>query len=98
MGVDYYYCGECRECIYEENFTRCHNENCDNEYDHRCGHGRYCIDCGLEKKMFIEIDERYFCNKKCYKVYKKENDKELIEKDKVKQEKELIMLKKIIIC
>ncbi len=95
MGVDYDYCGECRECLHEDEFPIC--GNCEYEYDHKCGHGRYCIDCGLKKKIFIEIDEMYFCNKKCYKIFKKENDQEIIDEQKVKQDRELTLLKKIII-
>ncbi len=95
MGVDYEYCGECRECLYEGEFTRCHNENCDNEFWHPCDHGRYCIDCGIEKKLLIMIDDMYFCNRKCYRIYKKESDKELMEEERKKQDEQLIQLKKI---
>ena len=77
MGVDYLYCGECRECYHEDDFPKCNRESCfDDWFEHSSGHGYYCIDCGLKEKVFIEIDEMYFCNKKCHRIYEKEREKE----------------------
>ena len=61
MGVDFYYCGNCCECLHEDCFTFCHF--CENAFEHEDGHGRYCMDCGLEdpavfiKKNFVNIDK-----------------------------------------
>jgi hypothetical protein len=81
MGVEYEYCGECEECFHEDCFATCYNDYCGEVYEHKSGHGRYCIECGLNK-LFIEIDEMIFCkNKKCYERYKKELEKELKKKE-----------------
>lgn len=31
-----------------------------------------CVDCGIKKKIFIEHNDLYFCDKKCMGVYEKE--------------------------
>lgn len=69
-----HYCGECKT-IYKFNYkkTFCNPVclNCDNSYDHISGHGKYCYDCGLKKKKFIDKSTEngfYFiyCDNACY--------------------------------
>jgi len=82
MGVDFLYCGECRECFNSECFPNCYCESCDESFEHPSGHGYYCIDCGIEEDKFIEVDNNYFCNDECYQTHKKEHKQYLIDREK----------------
>jgi hypothetical protein len=84
MGVDYNYCGECKQCLHSDYFPDCRRENCGEEYEHPSGHGYYCVDCGLENGIFIGslLKEKFFCNAKCKRLHKKEHAQYLIDREK----------------
>ena len=102
MSVEYEYCGSCKECLHEDEFTICGNDECGEDFEHPTTHGRYCIDCGVKNKIFIKAktvnpedensdldsendninDYDYFCNKKCYNIWKKGHDQYLIDREK----------------
>lgn len=90
MGVDYYYCGECQESMHDDCFPGCNNESCSycgDKFEHSSGHGYYCADCGLRKKIFIQVYEEgdeypsYYCNKKCQEEYEKDHAQWLIDRE-----------------
>jgi|SRR5271165_6773683 len=78
MGVDYHYCGNCRESQYEGNFRQCHYEGCCERFESDSGHGYICNDClddaVKDKEVFKSkrCDDAYFCSKRCRKDWIKE--------------------------
>jgi len=73
--MNYHYCGECQKCfpLLPENFPGCNRSGCKNVfYYHPSGHGMYCVYCGIKKKIFVEHNDMYFCDRKCLGVYEKE--------------------------
>lgn len=86
MGVDFYYCGECKQCFSSECFPDC--IHCGQPFEHPCKHGLYCIDCGKKKEIWIEPEEdRFFCNKECYKKYKEKRNEEIYKCSYCKKQK-----------
>ena len=78
--MTYKYCGECKECLPEDEFTTCKRESCWKCFTHDSLHGRYCIDCGLKNKKFIQIDKDYFCSLKCHRLHEKDLAQKEIDK------------------
>lgn len=72
--MDCFYCGECRK-TFKESFSKpfCLPKciHCEEEYKHPCGHGNYCVTCGVKEDVFIDKSniKGYFfiyCDNKCY--------------------------------
>lgn len=92
MGVQYFYCGECKEAASEYDFPKCSGPNCAELFDHPLNHGFYCDKCICDcKDVKYTRRNRVFCSKDCYKEYKEEKAKEKAEKIKAK---EIIQVKK----
>lgn len=83
MGVDYLYCGECRECLHEDDFSVCHY--CLEPFEHPSNHGFYCIKCEDKCKPTRKTREHLFCSKDCLLAFKEQKQKEKEEKLKNKQ-------------
>jgi hypothetical protein len=73
MGQDFEYCGECEECVPDDNLCMC--SECGQEINHPCGHGFYCIDCISHCKYANEKRSKLFCDKQCYKQWKESKAK-----------------------
>ncbi|HRP36809.1 MAG TPA: hypothetical protein PLS50_03290 [Candidatus Dojkabacteria bacterium] len=88
--MNYPYCGACEKCFpfLPENFPGCSRSGCKNVfYYHPSGHGLYCVFCGIKRRIFIEQNDLYFCNKKCFRVYEKEQAYLLITEAETHEEK-----------
>lgn len=78
MGVDYHYCGDCRESMHEDCFRQCYYEGCSELFESSSGHGFICNDCldaaVKDKDIFKSkrCDDAYFCSKDCRKEWIKE--------------------------
>jgi len=84
MGVDYYYCGDCRESMHSDCFPQCHF--CSETFESSSGHGIICDECidGAVKDKDVFKSKRckdsYFCSKDCRKEWIKEfkeNEKDI---------------------
>ncbi|HRP37865.1 MAG TPA: hypothetical protein PLS50_08730 [Candidatus Dojkabacteria bacterium] len=78
MGVDYHYCGTCRESLHADCFRQCYYEGCCELFENSSGHGYICEDCidvAVKKNEVFKsrrCDDAYFCSKECRNEWIKE--------------------------
>lgn len=87
MTIDYLYCGECKEVIYEEHFLQCCS--CSEPYEHPSGHGYYCDTClptNMIKEGKDDDGNDDICCLTCFNKYFKIVKCSICKKEQMKEE------------